>query len=55
MTRTLRTMTGGRFADWRRSRLDFVEGCRLCSRATKEANLPAARQSAIKTGYGPLQ
>jgi hypothetical protein len=40
-------MTGGRFADWRSSRWGFVSGLARV-RATKEANLPAARQSAIQ-------
>jgi hypothetical protein len=42
-------MNGGRFADGRSSRLDFVGRLGGCSRATKEANLAATGQSAIDT------
>jgi hypothetical protein len=42
-------MTGGRFADCRSSRPRCVNGSQTLG-ATKEANLPAGRQSAIKTG-----
>jgi hypothetical protein len=41
-------MTGGRFADCRSSRLGWVNEVGGWVRATKEADLPAAGQSAIQ-------
>jgi hypothetical protein len=42
-------MTGVRFADCRSSRVAFVGELGVCVRATKEANLAGARQSAINS------
>jgi hypothetical protein len=46
-------MTGGGFTDCRSSRLGFVN-ISVSVGTTKEANLPATRQSAIEYGAGSV-